>query len=187
MSVTTDRDDPALQQILANGQQAAYLVLSEDERAKGYVLPVRREYRHTACGTKTTMPTACAETYARDPKFYTGTFCCACNKHFPLSTEDGEPAFLWWPDGDPVGADAEEAQAYLAKRRAEQENMRVRELEHRRLCAIANLDVIKSHERADSAYRQRRVDLGLPDKGMFDWSAQQIADMEAIKAGRPLQ
>jgi hypothetical protein len=38
-----------------------------------------------------------AETYARDPAFYSGTFCCGCGKHFPVG-EDGE--FVW--DGTDV-------------------------------------------------------------------------------------
>jgi hypothetical protein len=68
----------------ATGQQKGYVVLSAEERAKGFVRPVRRTYRHKTCGTATVMGIALAETYARDPKFYSGTFCCGCRKHFPL-------------------------------------------------------------------------------------------------------
>ena len=67
----------------------AYLVLSEGERAKGYVRPVHRSYRHLKCGNITTMGQALAETYARDPRFYTDTFCVACSMHRPV----GE--FVW--------------------------------------------------------------------------------------------
>ena len=35
MGLTTDPNDPALNQIRSDGQQEAYLVLSEEERAKG--------------------------------------------------------------------------------------------------------------------------------------------------------
>ncbi len=75
-----------------NGQQKDYVVLSADERAKGFVRPVRRSYVHQNCGALTTMSLAIAETYARDPSFYSGTFCCACRTHFPVG-EDGE--FTW--------------------------------------------------------------------------------------------
>jgi hypothetical protein len=79
-SVTPDhRDiDPA------TGQQKGYVVLTAEERAKGFVRPVRRSYIHTPCGALTTMAQSIAETYARDPKFYSGTFCINCRDHFPL-------------------------------------------------------------------------------------------------------
>ena len=44
--LTTDRDDPRLHETKDNGQQKAYLVLTEEERAKGFVRPVRDTYRH---------------------------------------------------------------------------------------------------------------------------------------------
>ncbi len=104
MSLTTDPDDPGLKKIEANGQQAAYLVLSEEERAKGFVRPLRRSYKHVKCGTVTTMGLALCETYARDPAFYGGTFCCGCGAHFRLTGPDGNPAFLWSEDAEPVGS-----------------------------------------------------------------------------------
>ena len=109
MSITTDPEDANLRKIRPDGQQESYLVLSEEERAKGFVRPVRTKYRHLACGTVTTMGLAIAETYARDPKFYGGTFCCHCGKHFPLQHWDREKgaavdAFVWDPDGSPVGS-----------------------------------------------------------------------------------
>lgn len=60
------------------GQQEGYVVLAEEERAKGFVRPVRRSYRHLKCNTVTTMGQTIAETYARNPYFYSGTFCCGC-------------------------------------------------------------------------------------------------------------
>jgi len=125
------------------GQQKRYVVLSEAERAKGFVRPVRRTYRHVGsawpahplreltmeeqsryadvgyvrfesyevtngpgvagrfwtqdqldcvgrgCGGETTMGVALAETYARDPGFYGGTFCVFCKQHFPVNE------FVW--------------------------------------------------------------------------------------------
>lgn len=71
------------------GQQKGYVVLSEEERQKGFVRPVRNKYIHLSCGVVTRMGQALSETYARDPKFYGGTFCCACRAHFPLDQ------FVW--------------------------------------------------------------------------------------------
>ena len=82
------------------GQQKAYVVLSDEERAKGFVRPVRQSYVHDKCGVKTTMGLALAETYARDPSFYSGTFCCGCGAHFPVG-EDGE--FVWDGTAEKVG------------------------------------------------------------------------------------
>ncbi len=124
-----------------NGQQKGYVVLSDSERAKGFVRPYRDAYRHvgarptrptreltedehrrydqygyvvfepypdrdnltgrfwtqaqldSGCGEITTMSRDIAETYARDPKFYSGTFCTHCRKHFPVG-EGGE--FTWY-------------------------------------------------------------------------------------------
>ncbi len=103
MGAVTDRNDDGLRKILPNGQQENYLVLSDEERAKGFVRPVRTSYRHIACGGVTSMGHAIAETYARNPKFYGGTFCCNCGEHFPLKTPDGLAAFVWIKDGTPVG------------------------------------------------------------------------------------
>lgn len=132
----------------ATGMQKGYLVLCPEERAKGFVRPVRTTYRHvgirpkyptreltseererfdpdneyvlfepypegsgaatgrfwskkdleSGCGTVTTMGRALAETYARDPKFYGGTFCCGCGAHFPVKE------FVWEVDGTVVGS-----------------------------------------------------------------------------------
>jgi hypothetical protein len=133
------------------GQQHSYLVLSPDERAKGFVRPVRTVYVHVGrpgpryplreatveekqsrgqdcvwfeeypanapykgrywsnamigrimagCGSATMMDRVMAETYARDPKFYSTTFCARCRRHFPVGL-DGE--FIWDGSRDPVG------------------------------------------------------------------------------------
>ena len=82
------------------GLQKAYVVLSKEERAKGFVRPVRYTYTHTKCGTDTTMGSALAETYARAPDFYSGTYCACCCAHFPVG-EDGE--FVWAHTTEKVG------------------------------------------------------------------------------------
>jgi hypothetical protein len=132
----------------ATGMQRDYVVLCADERAKGFVRPVRHTYRHVgsrptyeardltpeererhapygyvmfeeypesespltgrfwtqaeldarACNTTTTMNQALAETYARDPSFYSGTFCCQCRAHFPLRE------FVWEGTTETLGS-----------------------------------------------------------------------------------
>ena len=80
------------------GQQKDYVVLSEEERAKGFVRPVRLRYVHETCGTVTRMARPIAETYARDPSFYSGTFCVGCAAHFPLDQ------FVWDGTTQKVGS-----------------------------------------------------------------------------------
>lgn len=82
------------------GMQKAYVVLSAEERALGFVEPVRLSYIHQKCGGVTTMGRAIAETYARNPFFYSGTFCVHCGAHFPVG-EDGE--FVWDGTDQKVG------------------------------------------------------------------------------------
>lgn len=154
MGLTTDPNEPCLKDIKPDGQQCCYLILSEEERAKGFTRPLRQWYRHvgirpegptrpltdeqrkgpdvgyvcyepydpprgatvgrywtkeqleSGCDQKTSMPLAIAETAARDPHFYGGTFCCTCGKHFP------NEQFVWVPDGEPLGLNAEEAQRW---------------------------------------------------------------------------
>lgn len=84
--------DPELD---AKGMHKGYWVLTEEERAKGFVRPVRRSYIHTICGSKTTMGEAIAETYARDPGFYGETYCANCQQHFPVG---GNGQFVWADD-----------------------------------------------------------------------------------------
>jgi len=101
MSLTDDPNDPRLTRYTGPekpGPQAeVYLVLSQAERAKGFVRPVRQKYIHDKCGSLTTMGLALSETYARNPKFYGATYCCACQAHFPV-------AEFKWEDGTTVGS-----------------------------------------------------------------------------------
>lgn len=162
--ITDDPNEPQLREHDASGMQKAYLVLSDAERAMGFVRPLRRTYvhvgtpgavyplrdltpdeveRHAAygyvkfeeylrfvpegatyppydaessvtgrfwtqaqldgvgkgCGVATTMGQAIAETYARSPQFYGGTFCVGCGDHFPV----GAAGEFIWDDGSRVG------------------------------------------------------------------------------------
>lgn len=140
-------EDNSHTQVKANGQHKDYVVLSEAERAKGFIRPVRRSYVHTGirpqyplrdltpqeielhkdegwikyeeypkdgrsalgrywsqkeltsgCGTLTTMGTALAETYARDPHFYGSTFCMGCGTHIDVKE------FTWDGTAEKVGS-----------------------------------------------------------------------------------
>lgn len=119
---TTDPNDPRLGRGVDSEsvpQHSVYLVLSEEERAKGFVRPLRRSYVHLywldgsdaplpavietmdnigGCGALTRMGLALCETYARDPSFYGATYCVACSKHLPVSQ------FRWDEDGTVVGS-----------------------------------------------------------------------------------
>jgi hypothetical protein len=80
-------------------QSEVYLVLSPEERAKGFVRPLRRAYVHTrGCGALTTMGLALCETYARNPSFYGATYCTGCSMHRPVAEFD------WDEDGEQVGS-----------------------------------------------------------------------------------
>jgi len=92
--------DGSHRELRPDGQQKGYVVLSDEERAKGFVRPVRRSYVHAKCGGLTTMGVALAETYARQPNFYSGTFCVDCGAHFPVGA-DGE--FTWAGTDEKVG------------------------------------------------------------------------------------
>lgn len=80
------------------GLQKGYVVLCPEERDKGYVRPLRKSYKHVKCGMVTIMSDSIAETYARDPYFYSGTYCTGCQAHFPLHE------FRWVDDGQTVGS-----------------------------------------------------------------------------------
>lgn len=98
---TSDRDDPRLTHGADETpvpQAAAYLVLSDAERARGFVRPVRHSYVHTTCGAVTKMSTPIAETYAADPGFYGATYCVNCGMHRPVAE------FTWDGDGSTVGS-----------------------------------------------------------------------------------
>ena len=109
MGLTDDPTDPRLTHGAdpADGephpQAAVYLVLSEQERARGFVRPVRLSYIHDipGCGALTTLNRAIAETYAAKPGYYGSTYCTGCGLHRPVGA-DGE--FVWDGTSEKVGA-----------------------------------------------------------------------------------
>lgn len=95
-----DSPAPDLGTVPGSKMHKDYWVLSEAERAKGFVRPVRRSYLHDKCGSVTTMNAKIAETYAAQPHFYGSTYCVACGDHFPVG-EHGE--FTWDGTTERVG------------------------------------------------------------------------------------
>jgi hypothetical protein len=95
--LTTSKVEARATQDNDKGMHDKYVVLSKEERQKGFIRPLRRSYIHKKCGVATRMSLPLCETYARDPKFYGATFCCSCNTHLPV--EEFE-----WEDGDTVGS-----------------------------------------------------------------------------------
>ena len=101
--LTSDPNDVDIERgvdLESRPQSKVYLVLSDEERAKGFVRPVRQTYLHLRCNSTTKMSLKIAETYARNPHFYGATYCCNCSMHLPVG-EDGE--FVWENDGTKVG------------------------------------------------------------------------------------
>lgn len=98
--ITEDPNDPELTRGVDNEprpQAEKYLVLPKASDPD-YVRPVRRKYVHSLCGCVTTMGTALAETYARDPKFYGATYCVNCRMHRPVTE------FTWDGTNEIVGS-----------------------------------------------------------------------------------
>lgn len=99
--LTTDPTDPRLGRGPGDDkpvpQNEVYLVLSEEDRRKGFVRPYRDTYLHKTCGTETKMGGPIAETYARNPHFYGATYCVFCSMHRPLDE-------FFWLDGTQVGS-----------------------------------------------------------------------------------
>lgn len=112
MGLTDDPDDPRLTHGAdpADGphqpEADAYLVLSEEERAQGFIRPVRLSYWHTTCGTVTTMARPLAESYAAKPTMYGATRCAFCGLHRPVG-KDGE---FYWCDPDDLERQAPASQ-----------------------------------------------------------------------------
>lgn len=102
MSLTDDPKDPRLSRGPDTGprdQNEAYLILSEAERARGFVRPYRAVYVHDpGCGAVTRMARDIAETYARDPNFYGFTYCVGCHMHKPVHE------FRWDDSEERVGS-----------------------------------------------------------------------------------
>lgn len=80
------------------GMHQDYWILSQNELDKGFIRPIRQTYKHIKCGQTTTMNIKIAETYAVNPKFYSGTFCATCGSHFPVDE------FVWKNTDEKVGS-----------------------------------------------------------------------------------
>lgn len=99
MGTTTDPNDPRLghgPDEKPTPMQEKYLVLTDAERKRGWVRPLRDAYQHTfnhatnrPCGVVTYMGREIAETYAKNPNFYGSTYCIECRMHRPVEE------FVW--------------------------------------------------------------------------------------------
>lgn len=78
---------------LEDGQYENHPTLDEGDFKK----PIRIEYIHNECGETTRIGQYIAESFARDPDYYTKTFCVHCGDYYPV----GE--FRWAEDGETVG------------------------------------------------------------------------------------
>lgn len=58
---------------------------------------IGRKLHVGGCGVSTKMDREIAETYARNPRFYRGTFCVGCKKHLPVEE-------FVWEDGSKLGS-----------------------------------------------------------------------------------
>lgn len=71
MSLTTDKNNPDLHKVdSSSGQNKAYLILSDEERKKGFIRPVRRSYRHTGKGIDGTKMIPIDEYFRQYPDEY---------------------------------------------------------------------------------------------------------------------
>lgn len=79
-----------------DGQYENYPTVDDGE----FEQSVRDTYVHVdGCGQTTTMSRDLAESVARDPTYYSRTFCAGCGEHVPVTEvewEDGED----WVVGD---------------------------------------------------------------------------------------
>lgn len=107
MGLTDDPTDPRLGHGVDDeplDQHDVYLVLSAEERGKGFLRPYCERYVHArdlgGCGEVTRMGVALSETYAREPHFYGATYCVGCRMHKAVGA-DGE--FYWCNEyGEPL-------------------------------------------------------------------------------------
>jgi hypothetical protein len=67
--LTTDPKHPGINKTKENGQNETYLVLSDEERAKGFIRPVRRSYIHVGVRPKYPLRGLTAEEHERYDKF----------------------------------------------------------------------------------------------------------------------
>lgn len=78
---------------LSDGQYENYPTSQEGE----FVAPIRNMYKHSICGGLTWCSDGIAETYAKNPTYYTRTYCSSCQDHFPISE------FSWHVDDVTLG------------------------------------------------------------------------------------
>lgn len=87
-----------------DGQYEDYPTIDDGE----FVQAVRAYYTHTECGSRTHMSKSLAESVARNPEYYTKTYCAGCQEHVPVSEVEWGDGEDWVVDGDTTNTDADE-------------------------------------------------------------------------------
>lgn len=78
---------------LDDGQYENHPTIDDGE----FEYPLRFKYEHTDCGGVTSLAKNIAESLARDPDYYSKTFCANCGDYYSLDE------FEWVEDGETVG------------------------------------------------------------------------------------
>lgn len=84
--------------IMLNGSH--FHMLTELDKARGYVRPLRYIYTHLGCGAQQHMSLKVAEAYAREPTRQQRLYCLHCDEHFNVGAK-GE--FVWAGTEERVG------------------------------------------------------------------------------------
>jgi hypothetical protein len=88
--LTTDPNDPDLNVTEGSGMKKKYLVLSDEERKKGFVRPVRRGYIHVGIRPKHPLLDLTPEQHERYDQYGYIKFV-----EYPKSSEGGETGRYW--------------------------------------------------------------------------------------------
>ena len=78
--------------------QYSYPMLSDQEKSKGFVRPLRYTYFHPICSGTTMMSDEVAATFAKDPKFHVDLYCYKCKQNLKVNE------FLWSGSNAHVGS-----------------------------------------------------------------------------------
>lgn len=80
-----------------DGQYENYPTIEDGE----FQQQPRDTYVHVdGCGQSTTMTGDLPESVARDPQYYTETFCAGCGTHVPVGEVEWEDGSEWVVDGE---------------------------------------------------------------------------------------
>jgi hypothetical protein len=72
--------------------------LTPEEKAAGFIRPMRTRVKHKFCGTTSILRTVDALDMARDPTSWSTCWCMVCGRRLPADQ------FEWFPGGEAVGS-----------------------------------------------------------------------------------